>query len=414
MCKSMQKLFLLVFLLIPVFSQAQLRTEDALTQALASHPTIQSKQNDLKAAMERLGVSSWGYWPSVSLQSTAMQDSATLPVTVRLEQPLWAGGRLDADFKLSEAKVRIAKALLVEAEQSLMVKVASAFAEILRLQLRIEAVDENVAEHERLLALIRRRAEAEISPEGDVVVAKARLQQALSDRIQLRNTLANARGDLDQLISQRSGPLQAPVRVRIDSKTLEELLKQAEANAPMLERMAAEMVSAEADIDTAKASYYPQLSARFDRTFGNTNQNNEQTYLALTFQPGPGLAVASSVRAATARKESAADAIEIARKELLDKVRTDWNQHQSAAADSEVLAELVTATRASYESAIRQYPIGRKSWLEVLNSQREATQARNSLADAMWSGYLAGVRVSIATGDLSRQTLTQPSQVNKQ
>jgi adhesin transport system outer membrane protein len=33
------------------------------------------------------------------------------------------------------------------------------------------------------------------------------------------------------------------------------------------------------------------------------------------------------------------------------------------------------------ESYLRQYAVGKKSWLDVLNAQREATQARNTLVD---------------------------------
>ena len=33
------------------------------------------------------------------------------------------------------------------------------------------------------------------------------------------------------------------------------------------------------------------------------------------------------------------------------------------------------------DSYLRQYAVGKKSWLDVLNAQREATQARNTLVD---------------------------------
>jgi adhesin transport system outer membrane protein len=42
---------------------------------------------------------------------------------------------------------------------------------------------------------------------------------------------------------------------------------------------------------------------------------------------------------------------------------------------------LVDATTSVIESYLRQYAVGKKSWLDVLNAQREATQARNTLVD---------------------------------
>jgi adhesin transport system outer membrane protein len=42
---------------------------------------------------------------------------------------------------------------------------------------------------------------------------------------------------------------------------------------------------------------------------------------------------------------------------------------------------LVDATTSVVESYLRQYAVGKKSWLDVLNAQRESTQARNTLVE---------------------------------
>ena len=83
---------------------------------------------------------------------------------------------------------------------------------------------------------------------------------------------------------------------------------------------------------------------------------------------------------------------------MADKIRTDWNQERSALAESEIYRSLATSTRDVYESFVRQFAAGRKTWMEVLNARSEATQARYSLVDAEWNGFLAGKRVELATG----------------
>jgi adhesin transport system outer membrane protein len=47
----------------------------------------------------------------------------------------------------------------------------------------------------------------------------------------------------------------------------------------------------------------------------------------------------------------------------------------------------------------RQYAIGRKGWIDVLNAQRELTQARYAATDAEWAGRLAQLRMAISTFD---------------
>lgn len=381
---------------------AQLRIGEALALAVEHHPSVQAKRNELRGANERLDASEWQRYPSVSLQTSAAQPNSGSDSigSVRVDQPLWAGGRIDADIAASEARKLAATAALLEAEQQILVRTASAFAEMIRLQLRMEATEENIQEHQRLLELIQRRAGSQINPDSDVIMARARLEQARSEGIQFRNMAANARADLEQLIGRTVTQLTIPSHDMLPLGTLESSVKAAVAYAPALLRIESELRAAQADVETRKAVYWPTLSARFERIAGGQTAYST-SYLALTFQPGAGLSAQSAIQEALARQDAAQNNLDSARKDLIDKVRIDWNQRHTTLADALVLAELVGATQAMYESFMRQFPVGRKSWLELLNARREATQARYSLADARWSGFLAAIKVAVATGQVA-------------
>ena len=53
------------------------------------------------------------------------------------------------------------------------------------------------------------------------------------------------------------------------------------------------------------------------------------------------------------------------------------------------------------ESYARQYTAGRKTWLDVLNAVREATQAELALVDATSQMQAAVLRLKAQTGGLS-------------
>jgi adhesin transport system outer membrane protein len=381
---------------------AQLELGEALTIAVESHPSVLAKRNELQGALERLDVSLWQKYPNVSLQTSATQtlNGNKSLYSVRLDQPLWMGGRIDADIRAAKGRKTLAEATLVEAEQQVLLRTAAAFSEVLRMQYRLEAADENVAEHERLLQLIQRRTENQINPKSDAVMARARFQQARSEALQFRNMAANARADLEQMIGRSIESLKVPAFDSLAVGTLEKSIEKALAFSPVLQRLDAEIVAALADIDSRKAALWPALSARHERVFG-ANTSYSVNYLALTYQPGAGLSAAAAIQEAKARESAAKNNLETNRKELIDKLRTDWNQRQTTMQDAVVLSELVEATQEMYESFARQFPVGRKSWLELLNARREASQARYSLADARWSGFLSAIKVLVATGEVA-------------
>lgn len=381
-------------------ASAELSLKEALQLAVAGHPSIQARNQELEGAAQRLRAAEWGRYPNVTLQTTAGQPATGSVYAMRLDQPLWAGGRIDADIRSARARVIASEAAKTEAEQAILIRTASAYAEMIRLDLRIKAAEESRQEHERLLELIQRRAGNQINPESDIVMARARLEQARSEIIQLRNLAANARADLEQIIERPVNKLRIPSPDQLPVRTLQESLDAALAHAPELKRLGSEIQIAETEIEIREAARLPQLSARVERFVGGA-QAYSTTYLALTLQTGAGLSAQAAVKEAFARRDATESSRQVARKDLTDRVRNDWNKYTSALNEARVLEELVTATQAMYESFVRQYPVGRKSWLEVLNARREATQARNALADARWSGFLAGMRLEILAGHVT-------------
>lgn len=377
-----------------------LSIQDAMLYAVQSHPAVMSKKKEFSAAVNSLDAAKWQRFPSVSAQTTAGQANSGTVTSLTLEQPLWTGGRITADIASSTARAQGAEASITEAEQQILTRTASAFSEMIRLQTRLEASQESIEEHERLLALIERRAKNEISPHNEVVMAKARLEQARSERLQLQTSFVNAKEDLEQLTSEPVSQLKVPVVDLELPNNLETTIQTALAYSPAIRRLDYEMQASESDIDSKRSALMPQLSVRYQQFWGGNYPPN-MMYVALGLQPGSGLSAFSNIKQAESKRGAAEATRDVSRKDIADSLRTDWYKVQSARAEVEIFKELVDSTREVYESSVRQYAAGRKSWIEVLNFRREATQARYSLADSQWAGYLSAVKIKINTGYLA-------------
>ena len=157
------------------------------------------------------------------------------------------------------------------------------------------------------------------------------------------------------------------------------------AASPKLARIESEIEGLDASIKSARSALYPQISLGYEygKTHGGllNGEIDEETFVSVQFQPGSGLSVASSVKAAKLRKESALDSLEAEKRELRRQIKSAWNEYTSVSVQLEPSRMLVEATSSVVESYLRQYAVGKKSWLDVLNAQREATQAKNTLVD---------------------------------
>lgn len=377
---------------------------ELLSKAVQTHPTVMEKRVSLEAAQHALSGARWQHFPNVSVEASANATQGTSQV-LRIEQPLWTGGRLSANVLANEARLVAAESGVIESEQQILLRTASLFAELVRLGSRLDAATDNITEHERLLGLIGRRSDSGVASPSEVISAKARLQQARTELVQLQTAALNARADLEQTTGITVSDIRVPKTVLDAPSDTTQQIDKALAYSPALRRLAAETLSADAEIESRKSAYWPKVSLRHEQIWGQ-NYPSSQTYLMLTMQTGNGFSTSTAISEAVSQRSATLQRQSSLRMEISTTVRTDLNKVRSAKAEAEVLRELAETTREMYESFVRQYAAGRKFWLDVLNARNESIKARNSLVDAEWGGMLALWRLQIATGDLTPASLS--------
>lgn len=121
----------------PVISAAsELRLSEALSLAATQHPSVKAKQADLQAALGDLETAKWSRYPTVSTEATA--SSGRPQGALLVQQPLWAGGKIDAQNRLAQAQLTLAEAGLQETRINLMQQTGQQFFEVLRLRQRLD------------------------------------------------------------------------------------------------------------------------------------------------------------------------------------------------------------------------------------------------------------------------------------
>jgi adhesin transport system outer membrane protein len=123
--------------------------------------------------------------------------------------------------------------------------------------------------------------------------------------------------------------------------------------------------------------------------------------LVFLAQPGAGLSAKSGVDAAIARREATRQSGEAAQRDVRQQITFDWNDWTAARSRLENAEQVRNTSAEVSESYARQYTAGRKSWLDVLNAAREASQAELALVDAQSQMQAAVLRLKAQTGGLN-------------
>lgn len=382
---------------------APLTLDKALQAAISSHPLIQGKRSARDAAKAEQEGAEWQRYPTPSIEANTATGGENASV-FRLDQPLWTGGRITAGIDAAGSRYDAAGTAIDETRQELALKVIAASAEALRLQARLVHAQASVREHEKLLAMIRRRVEQEVSPLADQRLAESRLYATINELSATTQGMRNALTQLGQLTGgtvTEIDPWGYTETARPDDlpRDLEQAVERALAHSPSLRRLNFESEAASADIDSKRSAYLPQLALRLETTQGSTSDN--RALLVLQAQPGAGLSARSGVSAALARRESIRQNAEAARRDVRQQITLDWNEWTAARSRAEYAEQARSTSAEVSDSYARQYTAGRKTWLDVLNAVREATQAELALVDARSQMQAAALRLKVLTGALN-------------
>lgn len=377
--------------------------EQLAQQALSSHPAVLSKRSAAVAAKADVNAAEWQRYPTPGISSNADNKGEKF-TQLSLQQPIWAGGRITAGIDSATSRYNASTKAIGESEQDILIKVVNAYIDAERWKTRREVNVENTRQHDLLLEMISRRVAVEASPAVDKDLANSRLFQAQNDLSVATQSLSNAFIQLSQLAG---GQVTATSSIAINEALLppnkEEAIKRAMDNSPILARLTFEMDAATADIDLKRSAYYPQLSLRYEKQNGFVQQgtplvSTDRLMLMLEAQFGAGFSSAAGVDGAIARLDAAKQAHESAVRDLQQQVAIEWDDMVASRARLANASKASSSSREVFDSYSRQYTTGRKSWLDVLNSVREASQSDLTVADAVAQMSAASLRLIVLTG----------------
>lgn len=373
-----------------------------LKEALATHPAVEGRRAGLEAARADREGTEWQRFPTPSIESNARNAGGNSSIFA-VEQPLWTGGRISAGIRAAGFREAAAQAAVVEAKQTTALRVILAYTEVLRQKQRQDFAKAAVDEHDKLLALITRRVQQEISPPADRDFAQARLAQTATDLSFANQSLQIAQGQLGYLVGRQIQNVEA---IRLEGRAipavLDDALVLAVGISPVLARLEQDALAAGEDVTTKRSVIMPQLSFRLEKQTGSlpTVLPDNRAMLVLRAQPGAGLSAGSAIAAAQRRKDEARLAREEAERNVREQVQTAFAEWRAAHVRLESTRQSTEMSQSVFSSYTRQYVTGRKTWIDVLNAVREVSQSQFTLADAEALLQASALRLWLLTGGL--------------
>ena len=369
---------------------------------------MQRARAEVEASRQQLEGARWGRFPTFSVGAFGGEGVNTAG-SLRVQQPVYTFGRLEHAIDAAQASLEANASGIDATRCALIERAALAYARWLSGLQQLELAERHVARQRELLDFIARRADGGLAARGDTRLAQGRLDQARAREASLRATVNQARSELESLMLQKidSKPV-LPSLPAIGAANAESLAAAFIDASPGLARLAGQQRAASAEASLKGADRLPTLVARVERSPSLlTSHYDTRALLAVDYQSGAGLATQAEYLARLSRVDALRAEAEAQRRELEFVASAIWLQRATLTEQKESIEGLVASSVDTVESFMRQFDAGRRSWLDVLNAERELFDARLARAQIDAGLLDATLRIHAGTGLLDTWAVKQ-------
>jgi len=388
-------------------ARKQVGLKTAVIETLRNNPLLVSAASSRVAAGYLKEAAEWQRYPKFSanlLPNLISSNSVGTGSSIAIEQPLWAGGRIDG--QISNASFQETASRLAESElrRKLIEQSAVAYFTLLRSQERFRIVEGGASIFEGLVGYVERRMEAGAASSSDAEYAHSRLAQIIVMKEQVRAELERAKADF-QAVTVTEFDFAMSQEVPPYTKAIDDTLIQTYLSfSPLIAQRKAEVDAALATVEVRKASIFPTVALRVERVQSALPGGVvlEDNRIGLTFQyvPDAGLASLSLIKEAESKVDAARAEVQKVEVDVKMAVKTTIADFKTASGQIKALQEQVQTVAKSAKSFLRQFESGRKTWIDVLNIHRELIDVETALSRAKLLLEQSQIRFMANSGEL--------------
>jgi outer membrane protein len=401
---------------------------EALVSAYHTNPTLTAQRETLRATDANVAIAKAAGRPQVSAtvgvnrsitQSGVLVSAGkgpNLSAEVAVSYPLFNGGSVRNSVRAAETRVDAGRATLRAVEGDVFTQATTAYMDVIRDRAIVELNQNNVKVLETNLQATQDRFQIGDLTRTDVAQSESRLQLGRAQLAQAQGTLTASEATYRQVIGHAPGQLAPPPPLPPLPTTADEAVRIALANNPDLISISRQAIAAGYDVDVARASRLPTLSAQATGDYVNNLAGNSpagfpntgaETTVGLSaripiFQGG---LPAARIRQAQAQQGQTLEQVVGTERAVVQTARAAFAIYDASQRAIQAQTVAVQANELALEGNRAEQSVGTRTIIEVLNAEQELLNSQVALVTAKRDAYVAGFQLLNAMGQAQAQDL---------
>ena len=324
-----------------------------------------------------------------------------------LSQMIFDGMNTSNNVDRTKSEAEAQKYTLISQASNTALQVAQSYLDVLRYQELLELAKGNLVTHEAILADIEKRTQSGVGSSADLVQTRGRVSQARSNVVAAQNNLSDAESTYTRYTNLQAEHLSQPVPdlslIKGDLDTVKDF---ALKHHPVLVSAENDILATQHQYEASKSNFYPHVALEaYQYRYNNADQvdgtlNSSQIMLRVRYNLFNGGADIAQKRATAAQIAEAKDIRMEATRETVEGLSLAWHARDALKQQKEFMQSHVVSSNDTVLAYRKQFLLGNRSLLDVLNTENELFEARQNVINATYDQLYADYRVLNASGAL--------------
>lgn len=392
---------------------------DAAQKAVSNNPEVQARVHAFNAAREEVGVAQGGYFPRVDVIASVGRERLRQPGidsqsfnrslnSIALTQMLWDGlGTRNEVARLGHAKLTRYYELLDAADNAAL-EAARAYLDVVRYRKLVVLAEENYVQHRSVYEQIQRKVQAGAGRRVDFEQAAGRLALAESNLITESANLHDVTARYQRLVGEMPPP-ELPVPAPLNSDippSADAAQQQAQQRSPALAAAIENVRAAQSEAAGRKAAFSPRVDFRLRQDWDRNRDGIEGrrddgvAEFVVNYNLFNGGSDVARTRQFAERLNNSKDLRDKACRDLRQTVAIAYNDTRKITEQLRYLDQHQTSIEKARDAYRKQFDIGQRTLLDLLDTENELFQARRAYANADADLAIAYARVQAGTGNM--------------
>lgn len=451
MCKQTARVSLAVLLLaapliltdVPnVFAGEQtVSAKDSVLAALEYNPRLKMLRDNHQAIGFELDRARGGYFPRVDAfagyGTEAHSDELTRrgdgpggdypdgdaehrfysrgEASLQLTQLLYDGMETASRVGVEEAKQDSARLRVLDNAESISLDAIIAHLEVYRQRELVALAEKNVRDHEEILGMLSERQRAGAGSIADVSQTESRLARAKGSLAETRSMLKAAEANYQRVVGKLAGDVQyfipAPPLL---PKNHDEAVEAVKLGNPKVRALEYNVAEAQSRIDLSNANFLPKVNLELSSSYedqvesSTTYEHNNQAMVRMRWNLINGGSDVADRKASIARKSQAADNRDDQLVQVIEETSATWAKLVANKEQVVAFGDATTQSEKTLDSYMKQFTVGQRTLLDVLDARNEVFQSSGLLVTAKVNEVIAAERLLALAGKLNESLQIEP------